>query len=527
MTTTKTNEDLVTWDLVRRWFNFPSLAEPRFEPEVKGGAYFNFKTLETVLGEDFIAEVQQETGLSRQAILKGIYTHEIGHYMEFPRNLSTIILTAKFLTDHQFKEGEFIFQTYADMHNDLESALDWNRQDAILDLREASYQTIKGTVDKKVRGLMLNYLHHQAKRPYTVADGMQDYFDRMMQIDFQDRSTLGLRLSTYQFGSIIKDIMEEHGNPEGQTFTEDMSLKEALENATPKQIEDAMRHISGKVRRGEYKRIKEWLDSKGVLPKNLTEDKNIAIGTSKGKLTMKKEVADYYLQLAKSYPLIVEKKPIPTEVEVRTMERNQKWKMSQPPMLALPQHTGGLLLPGLSRAVKIDHHNQQTVDYDLPHLLVAIDSSGSMPHPEQQKSFAALGGTCAARSYHLHGSHVGVLNFSGESFYVPFTRDLDQAVAGICAYLGGGTTIDIDMLKKMLGNNREDLYNEDPEHLLSRLTPEQRKRAKKKDVQINMGTIKKALDVGSIDLLMFTDGGIGNLNEVLDYFESRGTLNRA
>ena len=175
------------------------------------------------------------------------------------------------------------------------------------------------------------------------------------------------------------------------------------------------------------------------------------------------------------------------------------------------------MLPKKTQEKKI-----HTTDYETPHLLTVIDSSGSMPNPADRKSNAVLAGVCAARAYHAQDSAVGVINFSGDSFYLPYTRDLNEALAGIVAYQGGGTSVDLEILKKMLMPEEFKMYEQHPELHMGRVP----QAAIKKQVDLSMPAFRKALESGSIDLLMFTDGGIGNLEQVLGFFQETRTLHR-
>ncbi len=79
------------------------------------------------------------------------------------------------------------------------------------------------------------------------------------------------------------------------------------------------------------------------------------------------------------------------------------------------------------------------------------------------------------------------------------------------------------MLRKMLGPEMADLYANNPEHALGRVPRE----AIRKELELSVPQLTKALTANSIDLLMFTDGGIFNLDEVLALFSEKAELNRA
>ena len=548
-----------TWGKVRRSYNYPPLRDPIIKANVEGGAYFDFKSGDIKVGERFINEITDKTSLSEEACLEGILTHEVGHYMVFPRNLATVILSGKMINDFfgEYSEDHqgFIFQAYADMCDDTTSVLDYNKRDSILNMRTASQETIPDEFNQNIRNVMLGYLQRQAGKEYELKEELNSYLERMIEIEFVEKETgrpskdaQKLRLSLFQFGEIVNDMIKDYkgkgkggggGDGEGEGgeggneydigdifgLPKDIDINEIIKNSTGRDIKKALRQISGKISRGEYKQVKEWLKGKGAdVPESVNEGQHyIGIGTSGGELQVDQEVINYYKELSKEYPLIIHKKPIDTEKTKKSFEETEKWRVNKEPLLAMPNLSGGLFLPGITRQIRVKERKVQTTEYDTPHLLVSIDSSGSMPDPTKRKSYAVLAGFCAARSYHSHESSVGVINFSGNSFYLPYTRDLDSALGAISAFQGGGTVVDVELLKKMLKPEEFKIYKEHPEAFIGRIPNE----AIKKEIELSYPAFKKALESGNIDLLMFTDGGIYNLDEVLELFEESNSINRA
>jgi hypothetical protein len=525
-----------TLERVRKWYHHPALKEPTIEPELYGGAHFDFKTGETKIGEGFVRKIIEKTKVTEEQCLEGLLTHEIGHYMVFPRTLGKIILSGKMLDDFFDENQNFMFQTYADMANDLASVVDSNKKEPILRMRKASQETLSDDIDKNIRELMLAYLNIQAGNEYKLKPELDSYLERIKKIEFLDPKTYRsqknitrFRLSLHQWGDIVNDMIKKYkGEPKTSNETNipgDIDLDKIIKNASVGDIRRALREISEEVSRGEYKRVKIWLKDKEIeLPGAVLDKPYITIGTEdSGTIKVSPEVVFYYKELSRQYPIIVHKKPIKSEKTKKSFEETEKWKVGKEPLLAMPNQSGGFFLPGITRKIKIKKRNIITTDYDIPHLLVSMDSSASMPEPESRKSYAVLAACCAARSYHIRNSAIGVINFSGRSLYLPYTRDLDQALYAITAYQGGGTTVDLDMLKKMLDPLEFRLYQENPEANISRIPRE----AVKKDIQLSLPSFKKALESGSIDLLMFTDGGISNLEDIISYFQEIKTLNRA
>jgi len=209
------------WETVRKWYNYPALREPELVPELKGGAHFDFSSGDIRIGESYVNDVVEKAEISREECLEGLLMHEVGHYMVFPRKLSTIILAGKMLDDFFSDKGEdrtgFIFQSFADMNTDVASVLDSNKREPILKIRNASQQTTPGALNRNVRDVMLGYLHRQAGRPYELGEELQPYLERMLQIEFLEPKTnrppqdvQKMRLSLFQWGDIVNDMIDKY-----------------------------------------------------------------------------------------------------------------------------------------------------------------------------------------------------------------------------------------------------------------------------------------------------------------------------
>ncbi len=534
------------WPKVLRWFHYPAVNPPKMVDKLNGGACYNFQTREILVEEPYVRKTVASSGITEEQCLEGLLSHEVGHYMVFPRTLGTWVLAAKMTDDFFSKKSNeltsFILQTYADMCNDTSSVLEEQRTEAIMRMRLATQLGYDDPLNRNVRSVMLAYLHKQANRQYALEPELEQYLERMMQIDFLNQDTIKMRLGIWSFGNIILDMVEKYGEADEGAGTTgkpspgkgtgsklkisepgDCDIKTVLGEATESDIRQALREVAGKVSKGEFETVKKWLESQGAKPSE-SEVKIFGIGTSEGELRVDPDVVDYYKLLATHYPLVITKKPMPTETTIRAFSQTERWRLGTDPLLVLPHSSGGHILPGVTRNIRITERPIKTRDYATPHLLVIVDSSGSMPNPSQQKSYSVLGGFCAANSYHVNGSHVGVINFSGSSFYLPYTRNLDESLAAISAYQGGGTVVDLDLLEKMLGPEMARLYRDTSDKNLHGHLPQS---VMRKELEISMAAMREAFSAESIDVMMFTDGGIYNLDAVLTFLSGRAELNRA
>ncbi len=175
--------------------------------------------------------------------------------------------------------------------------------------------------------------------------------------------------------------------------------------------------------------------------------------------------------------------------------------------------------------------------FTIPHLWLSIDSSGSMKDPRYM-SEAVLGGFVLANNYHANGSKVGAMNFSADSLFLFPTRDLMDVYKVLCAYWGGGTVYDITKLKEYLKTAAYQEWfrqsgikgiqlstDKDYERLIHQLEPERQKEFQKKQLSVKLDAKTQQL-YEKLDHVMLTDGGIYNLDKVIDYFNGTAQYTR-
>jgi hypothetical protein len=129
----------------------------------------------------------------------------------------------------------------------------------------------------------------------------------------------------------------------------------------------------------------------------------------------------------------------------------------------------GKIVPGIAK--KYEFHDFKGRDEGIPDAVVVIDSSGSMTDPSKYVSYAVLGAMVIARNYLENGAKVGVVNFSNENISVPPMRG-ERVFDAIILYQGGGTHLDVIELERYLRG------------------------------------------AGTVDVVIITDGGIENIEEV-------------
>ncbi|MFW0794340.1 hypothetical protein AAFP30_11055 [Gordonia sp. CPCC 205515] len=106
------------------------------------------------------------------------------------------------------------------------------------------------------------------------------------------------------------------------------------------------------------------------------------------------------------------------------------------------------MIPGVTTRRRAELPDDPDREYHEVELDLYVDSSGSMPHPEQE-SPPILAGTILALSVLAAGGHVRVTSFAGPRQVggtTDFTRNRAEVMAALLTFFGGGTTFPLDLL---------------------------------------------------------------------------------
>ncbi|MFD6094284.1 hypothetical protein ACFWGN_19395 [Oerskovia sp. NPDC060338] len=111
-----------------------------------------------------------------------------------------------------------------------------------------------------------------------------------------------------------------------------------------------------------------------------------------------------------------------------------------------------VIVPGVTTVRRVheqqDGHDPAPRPYDLD---LYLDSSGSMPNPQQRLAPIALAGAVLALSALRAGARVQATTWSGPGQIAGtdgFTRDADAILAAIVAHFGGGTSFPVPLLER-------------------------------------------------------------------------------
>jgi len=188
------------------------------------------------------------------------------------------------------------------------------------------------------------------------------------------------------------------------------------------------------------------------------------------------------------------------------------------------------VLPGITQIITDEPDPSFDLRHKIPDAMISLDTSGSMTHPENM-SYATLFGFIIANSYHVNGAHIGIMNCSTKSALLLPTRNRTDIDEMLCAYWGGGTVYDVDRLKEFFEGlqSQHELKargiagialssDEDYKRAIMSLLPHERDRFERKEISVHIRECDKVYQ--NLDHYLVTDGGIANLPEVIEYYNT-------
>jgi len=533
MTTAQLEERLIElFEDVKDSFYRPPITGPELIWDKKlfdgeGTAFLHWLKLNIGLNVPFLEELSQKKDLDK--IARGLFTHEFGHYHLHPYDFS-MQLYLSFQAEKTFKEiADIIYPLYTDFENNcliIDNDLKYSE-----DLKETLRATWdlpnKSPIDAAIftaynklidLGLDIDLSKYENKDKIETAakeleqiliTKSQDYglqYSQMLRfgqaieplIDAQTRAIcILLGLATGGGSAIIKPN-DVQGLPPDMKTKIDEEMRKILK-ALPKQLYDEIKkHFTGKEQKAD--------PSKGK-----------GIGTGKVDISLAdQKTVDYYKEAIRAFGLYIRPKRTLSISTVNIPAGKDDFKPSDSTVGIDMRFSGGKILPGLTKRTRQEKIPFPATKEVIPGLILYKDASGSMMDPRQAKCYGTIAGGMFATSYLKSRAPVGVVLFDSESSEVFYSMKEDELLARICGYKGGGTTIDMDQLKKDLESKPEFMPLDkdiDPEEI--KRNPFFRKYLQKNARITGLDRLKKG---HLTDFVIITDGGISNIDELIYFF---------
>lgn len=593
------------WTATLKFFYHPALRDrPKLvdnnsmenESQPCPTAYFNFKNNEIKVNLDFL-DVLNECGLTKEEALTGVLKHEVGHYAFSPRDLATILWLGDVAMQTWKEKYAMIMNYYEDVQLNLEIMLraegGKELRNVYTALQQYHSKFVEERPDLKER-VRLDKVITALYQYHTGHDfGVGELVDQVKQLkksienkknvnSEQEAKKMNLDPLAYKlfqllsvnyqnwdrppeeqwphlamFGEIINDLLPEPPKSQCKGKGQHTGGGHGFDDNSPTdytsdQVEDALDVIASKYGKARYERIKKYAEdlTGKSFDKNDSKIQSSGAGLESSEIKNNDGEIPYYERRARTFPLHIIKKPVRDKTNDFYPMENKEYSVGDPVNKINKFATKGKFLPGITK--RRDEKSQPHEDklFKIPDLFICIDSSGSMPSPEQG-SPAVTAGFVAARNYHRNGAKVGVMNFSADSAFLLPTRELRDVYSMLCGYWGGGTALNTDKVRQYFDNigrrekgkkipsayatdqkdyekfmkNIEKASQQEMERIVERLDPEDQKKLRDKNINIKIPKERRQI-CEKLDNLIISDGDIHNLPEVIRYLNELAPTTR-
>jgi len=352
--------------------------------------------------------------------IKGLFHHELNHWVKHPYDLKTMIMEQNEIEDESYERANLIRNLYDDVVVTLDLVINKCLDEILQFYKEFSPQSQLDSLLRAfygdVTGMNFN--------PGHLRDDLRERIEKLQKIDFLDTSRMRVKRNIKEFAEIVKDLIEGYRVPSSffgiEDFPEEYVEKAILEIAEESDLND-FRKMSDTVGR--------W------------------IGIAKGdKLSYYFEKPDisWYLSRASRYAVYI--KPLAEKGSLYPDEI-QDFELDDSVDAYSAVDSYGKILPGIAKKFTMREFEGYS-ENPVPDAVIIIDSSGSMRNPDSEVSHAVIGAFAIARNYLENGARVGVINFSGKNIELRPTRDAKTIYETLKIYQGHGTTLHVDELVK-------------------------------------------------------------------------------
>ncbi len=400
---------------------------------------------------------------SREALL-GIFHHELNHWVKHPYDIKTLILENYWLGDIAGKEE--IRNLFDDVVINLDLIINRGLGQIARAYRE---QPVKNKIDRLLRVFYSRVTGMDFGCPRPGAE-LECRISNLLAIDFLDRRRVRLKNNIRRFAEILKDLLDKKIELPSVFF----SLNDFGAEGIIRAMEDIAREVTPLVYREIVETVRNRFDDSWGPPlKSRSEGKVISPGTKHLIRQLEKPDVGWYRNRAVRYSIYIE-----SLINKGSLYPDQitDFEIDDSIDTFNPIESYGKLLPSLAKKYELSEF-ERFGEILVPDVVIIIDSSGSMPDPEQVVSYAVLGAFAIARNYFELGAKVGVINFSNVNLELEPTRTRQSVYEMLKTYQGHGTTLHIDDMHQYLSSIR--------------------------------GREK--------DYILITDAGIDNIRKVVDY----------
>lgn len=464
------------WQRTRLFWNFPLLKEPAFTDE--GRMQTEIAAIDMREKRIKVNEQRLEQKLGSQ-FLETIESHEVGHYKLCPfsaKNLVRLIASAYEVTGN-VGEAALIENLFADLVVNYHLYRQGKKSIAQVyqKFSEENRSGNSATWDVYMQTFSQMIGQQNLAQPMNIPEKTREDAKKLSDILKETAYNSRKWPSTIkEFAKTIKEYMEKDKttpqpgkqSPEGerqagQGAGESPPVKTAPKPDgahTHKQLGTKQPATANKIPLIDTHEVKDFLphnkepqeELKG-LASELGKDTYTTVLAELQLGTKQEVLLWFYRDLAESYTLQLpkvlhggaEQKATPVRCDLdQVMEADIEYSIAQFGMV----HAYFLM--------KWRHTRGNTGSGNTtPDLLIALDSSGSMPDPATSLSYAVLSGMIASEAALEQGNKVAVVNFSSDYKKQDFTNYSENIDLALVHYSGRGTYIPGEVIENLVAGN--------------------------------------------------------------------------
>jgi len=438
------------WQKVRRSFYYPQLPHPKLNQDIPNGQ-INFKNLQIEINPNYLEELAQ-AGCDNNIGFNALLGHEVGHFVDYPGSVLNLLRLHKVAREDLDEQQAYATrEAFLNIQNNTNLVKNRGYESIPLALKPEVIKT-KG-IDKVLFGLY----QHLWKKDLGLKLNKKEktLVQRLESIDYLNKSLQEQNLR--EFIGVVKDYLNQENQgggktgKQGQGENEKQNQGSTLGGFSDNQIREGIRQFAQESKPGEFEgiigEVLRELDKKGKKGglEEKTRNQSSGAGTERGNLIIAR---NFYSALAENFSVPIRKKQIEKNGSLYP-HSHEEFSMDDS-VVELDTFSTPGIIPGISQKW-IKKQGETTQNYfGIPASLVVIDSSGSMPSPDESISIPVLGGTVIANAYLNNDSKVTIYNFSADNIVVGPSKNKERLHEIIRTYQNGGTVFNPDTVEKIV-----------------------------------------------------------------------------
>lgn len=414
------------WDDTKKLYSYPPISKPVFTDNTNTAA-IDMSNHKIVVNKKFVKKVsdcasKNNYTLNNTTIIKGLLHHEVNHYMFCPYDLTTMLNIENQISKVTQKNVHDIGNYFMDVVINL---------DLMKRKKRMEVSEVYKHMDKlhPVDQLMCALYQDKTGADFDVSidsPGMQARLDGLKKIDYLNKKKW--LKSSKKFAELIHDLLDEQ-NKHDLMNIDDWDTDSYTDGEIEKSLNDVAKEL-------DPKEFKDLIEGAGINTSTIIQGID----------------ALYYDQQSKKYLMNVK----PRNIKGKTLEHTEhkKYEISDSYSAVDVFNSYGKFMPGFSQVWKEVEQSTNGSVKGVPDLVLALDTSISMPDPTIELSPAVIGAFCAAKLYLENGSYVATYNFSSDIYITEFSNDKAKIFKNLALYQRGGTLFDVGSLSSLVNSTK-------------------------------------------------------------------------